>query len=350
MSRPRDRASAEGLLPGMEARQWKSDLDKFTYRYHPTGGKPINLGTDKNEALQRVLDMNKAGGSAHGTLQWLWTQYQKSKRWVNLSEGTQNDYGYAWKQLDKVFGAMQARSIKPPMVARYVHIHRADTPRRANIERTLLANILKHGILVGVCDSDPTVDVQPHTTEASTVLPSALAIERFAKWLNDGQSGQRKVLSCAMRFAALGGSRQVEFLQVTWAQVDYAAGVIRLIRAKQKGKKKDQVVDLIRISPALGQLLNEIKALDRDCPYLFPTEDNNAYTAGNFKTFWGRCIKEAIKAKVIAANDRFNFHSLRRFYATTHKATHGALPDLHANPAITARVYDGTKQVERKAL
>lgn len=65
MSRPRDRASTSGLLPLMEARPWK-DGKTVTYRYHPIGGKPINLGTDLPKALQKVLNLNGQGdGLAH---------------------------------------------------------------------------------------------------------------------------------------------------------------------------------------------------------------------------------------------------------------------------------------------
>ena len=59
MGRKRDRASGFGLLPRMEARPHKGS-DKVTYRYHPMGGKPINLGQDKRAAIQKVLDMVKA--------------------------------------------------------------------------------------------------------------------------------------------------------------------------------------------------------------------------------------------------------------------------------------------------
>lgn len=56
MTRPRDRASAAGLLPRMEARPWR-DGKTTTYRYHVADGKPINLGTDRAEALRRVLEL-----------------------------------------------------------------------------------------------------------------------------------------------------------------------------------------------------------------------------------------------------------------------------------------------------
>ncbi|MFL9928036.1 phage integrase Arm DNA-binding domain-containing protein [Paraburkholderia sp. RL18-103-BIB-C] len=41
----------DGLLPRMEARQTKAG---FTYRYHPVGGKPINLGSDRVKAIRKV--------------------------------------------------------------------------------------------------------------------------------------------------------------------------------------------------------------------------------------------------------------------------------------------------------
>jgi hypothetical protein len=53
MSRPRDRKSSMGLLLRMEAIPRKSGV---TYRYHPVGGKPINLGHDKEAAIRKVLD------------------------------------------------------------------------------------------------------------------------------------------------------------------------------------------------------------------------------------------------------------------------------------------------------
>lgn len=48
----KDRASAKGLLPLMEARPW-ADGKTVTYRYHPIGAKPINLGTDRALAIKR---------------------------------------------------------------------------------------------------------------------------------------------------------------------------------------------------------------------------------------------------------------------------------------------------------
>ncbi|WP_235995974.1 MULTISPECIES: hypothetical protein [Burkholderia] len=56
-------------------------------------------------------------------------------------------------------------------------------------------------------------------------------------------------------------------------------------------------------------------------------------------------LNEAIEEKVFAG--RSTVHDMRAYYATQHKDKRGALPDLHANPATTARVYDRNKIVKR---
>src|SRR4051794_31665872 len=113
MARTRDRESAKGLLPRMEARPW-SNGKTITYRYHPAAplpgqakAKPINLGTDLHAALQKVLDLN-GQSDGHGSLTWVWERYKLSKKWLRLTDGTRADYKGAWKQLAKTFGRMQA--------------------------------------------------------------------------------------------------------------------------------------------------------------------------------------------------------------------------------------------------
>jgi integrase len=347
MGRARDRSSAEGLLPRMEARPW-SDGKTVSYRYHPAGGRPMALGTDRDAALRRVLDLN-GQSDRHGTLGWVWEQWLAGARWQRLAAGTQADYRLAWKQIDKRLGHLQAAAITAPMVARYVHVERAGSPRRADIEKALMSNLFKHAIRLGVGTTNPTVGVEPHGSEASDVMPQTLVLKAFLDWL-EPQTPQRKVLAYAAEFASLVGSRQVEFLDLSWTQVDRAAGVIRLKRAKQRGKKRGEVIEVVKIQPRLAALLDQIAALNRDCLYLFPNEDNNAYSARGFKTLWQRCVKAAIAAKVMRAEDRFNFHALRRYYATMHKAATGSLPDLHANRDVTARVYDASREVGRSSL
>ena len=130
--------------------------------------------------------------------------------------------------------------------------------------------------------------------------------------------------------------------------------MVRTKRAKQRGKKRGEVIELVTITPALQTLIDRLKAVRNqrgvDCLYVFPSRGNNAYTDRGFKTLWQRCVRKAIEENVMTSEDRFTFHDLRAHYTTVHKASTGQLPDLHANPATTARVYDRTKVITRTAL
>jgi integrase len=92
-----------------------------------------------------------------------------------------------------------------------------------------------------------------------------------------------------------------------------------------------------------------LKTLRRDgCEYLFPSRTGAPYTESGFKSMFSRAMKAAVAEKIIT--QRFTFHDLRAHYATQHKRKTGALPDLHADPGTTARVYERSQEARRKAL
>jgi integrase len=348
MSRPRDRSSGLGLLPRMEARPGKRGT---SYRYKPVDGPPIYLGTDKNAAIRAVLDLN--GATPHlGTLRWVWESYSQSRRFLRLAEATRVDYAQCWLQLDRVLGHLPIAAIDGPIVARFVYEERAGAPIRANREKSLLSNLFAHGITLGVCKDNPARLVRPNEEEPRTVAPDPLVLARFLRWVLQ-QSPQRRIVGLAAKFASLEGSRKVEFLPLAWPQVDVAAGVVRMRRAKQRGTRRELVVDEVVITPALQACLDELRACrpaKRESLAVFPQRNGNAYTARGFKTLWQRIVAAAIAAGVISQADRFTFHDLRAFYSTEHKRRHGTLPDLHKNPATTASIYDRSTTVRRSAL
>jgi integrase len=122
--------------------------------------------------------------------------------------------------------------------------------------------------------------------------------------------------------------------------------------AKQRGKKREQIVEIVKIGPELDALLTRLEAVrpERECLYVFPTRDGNQYTDHGFKTLWQRCVLEAIEKEILSTETRFTFHDLRAYYASKHKRDRGVLPDLHANPETTARVYDRNKEVGRDSF
>jgi integrase len=337
---------SNGLLPGMEARPW-ADGKTTTYRYHAAGAKPVNLGTDYDVAIRKVLDLRGLGVD-HGTMVWLWRHFKEhSRRWKRLAPGTQADYETAWKAIDPHLGRDRADSITSTRVARYVHLDRAKAPRRADIEKALLSNLFKHGILVGACSINPTIGVEPQGAEPKRVMPSEPAIHAFVKWLGT-QGVQRQRIALMAEYASLAGNRRCEFLHLARPQIDFKAGVVRTFRAKQRGRT---VVEVVTISPALeGVLRRALALIDEDNTTVFPTQNGGLYTDHGWKSMWQRCMREAIKAGVLTVEQRFNFHALRRYYNTMHKAQFGDHANLHRNKAITAQVYDGTVEERRNAL
>ncbi|MGL4638235.1 MAG: tyrosine-type recombinase/integrase [Shewanella sp.] len=340
MPRPRDRFTGIGLLPYMQARPNKDG--SVTYRLLVLG-KYINLGRDKNAAIQRAAETLGLSGD-EGTLGQFWREYRASAAFTSLSESSQKDYDKCWRHIEPVLGHCSATALRTPDFARYVHDERADHPTRANHERAVLVNIYQQAIRAGRAEHNPVKPVPPHRLKpnARNVVQSELA--PFVAWLYQ-QDGARKMMALMAEFAALCGNRAVEVRTLTWPQI--SADAVRVRRAKQRDR---EIFDLVEMSPSLAQLIQKLRELPRaqDCLYVFANRDGNPYTEGSFSALWQRVMNQAMAAGVV--KQRFTFHNLRAHYATQHKASLGSLPDLHQNPAITARIYDRNLEVKRRAL
>lgn len=325
----------------MEARPWKDGVT-VTYRYLPAGGSWIGLGTDKNLALRKVLDLN-GNNSDRGSIAELWRIYKESPEWAELSDATRDDYEQCWTQLKKRFENATAPAITPQVMARYLRKERASAPVRANREAALMSNLMNVAVERGDILANPCKQVRRNKERPRPEAPEPETLVAFLEWARK-RPGQAQVLAGAAEFAALSGNRKIEFIGLHWPQV---SDVVRMIRAKQRGR---QTVEILGISEALESLLHRMRALAKDDKVgaVFPTINGNAYTASGFKGMWNKLVIAAMKEKAI--DKRFTFHDLRAYYVTQHKALRGALPDLHANPGTTARVYDRTKEVKRRAL
>lgn len=335
----------DGLLPRMEAIKLKKGI---SYRYHPVGKKPISLGHDKVAAVRKVLDMLGVSGDL-GTIGKLWEQFQETDQWKGYAEAGKTSYTQCSIQLLRVFKNVRAADIEAPDVARYLRKERQSAPVRANREVALLSNLIGLAIEQGEAKRNPCREVRRNQEQPRTEAPDPKEFAAFIAWVS-AKGGQKAVIGMAAEYAALAGNRKVEFLDLAWPQVDRAAGEIRTKRAKQRGKKRGEVIEIIEITPRLAELLDRLEALRtaRDCLYVFRNRFGNAYTDSGFKGNWGKLVKEALKAKVITRS--FTFHDLRAYYVTQHKFERGSLPDMHANPATTARIYDRNKTVNRKGL
>jgi len=328
----------------MEARPRKDGTT--AYRYHPRGGRPVALGDDKLLAIRRVLDM-LAQGDDIGTVSRLWQQYQDTPGWRDLSPRTRADYTVYSVPLLKVFGNMAAADITAPMVARYLRVERGKAPTRANREVSLLGNLIGLAIERGECERNPCRggQVARNKERPRTTLPARGDIAALAAYAQT-LGAQQRVIVMAAEFAALTGARQVEMLRLHWPQ--FGADEVRLRRAKQRmGSEK---VERIAVSPALLALRARLQAVAHE-PTLgavFPTAGGNPYGSSGFASMWGKLVRGALEAGVIAR--RFTFHDLRAHYATQHQLTTGRTADMHASDATTKRVYERSREARRDAL
>lgn len=336
----RDRVSAKGLLPRMEARLW-ADGKTVSYRYHPVGGKPMALGTDRQAAIQKVLDLSCKSGDA-GTVKELWRLYQLTDDWKGLAAATRADYEQCSGPLLKTFGPARASMIRPTDINRYLRVERKDAPVRANREAALLSNLFNLAVSRGDLDLNPCKQVRRNKEQPRSEAPETATLAAFVAWLEQS-GGQRRVIAQMAEFTAYGGSRRIEFRRITWPQIDRAGGVIRVQRAKQRGVV---VWEKIAIGPQMEDLLERIAKGKSE--YVFCNRFGNPYSDRGFQANWGRWMGEALELKII--DRRFTFHDLRAYYVTTHKEARGTHPDLHKNPATTARIYDRRKESNRGAL
>lgn len=338
----RDRQSASGLLPRMEARPRKDGLT--TYRYQTIDRKAINLGTDKQAAIRKVLDM-LGRAPDEGTVKSLWRLYQESTGWERLKPDTQRDYLQCSKPLLAVFGDVAANSIRPADIHRYLRVERADAPVRANRESSLLSNLLNVAVERGELDINPCKQIRRNQEMPRRVEPELDQIQALVKFAYE-KGGQWPVIVMAAEFASLAGPRQVEFLPITWPFISNTE--IRIKRAKQR-KGAPEIVDKVEISPAMAELIERLKlSRKNDCQTVFANRHGNPYTRSGFKGMWGKLMKAATEAKAISQH--FTFHDLRAYYATQHKAQTGNQANLHKNPATTARIYERSTEAKRRSL
>jgi len=343
--RKRERRHSFGLPDRVYPFVWK-DGKTVTYRFIPPSGKSVNLGTDKNAAILAYGRL-MSDGEHVGAIKTLWDLYKMSPYWARLSDTTKDDYEQCSKKFLPVFGHVHVAAITPADIARYLREERSEAPVRANREVSVISSIMSLAIENGLINANPCRDIKRNYEEPVSHVPQSDTLNKFAAWLQN-ESPQRRIIGMAAEYSSLTGSRQVEFLQLQWDQVEDT--VIRLKRGKQRKAKRNKIVDVIQITPHLRALLDRLKAACSDSLYVFPNRYKHHYTAAGFKTMWSRCREKAITDGIITPEEKFTFHQLRAYYVTRFKSDSGLLPDIHANPATTASIYDRNKEVPRSAL
>lgn len=69
----------------MKARSWRNGCT-ISDRFHAVKAKPVNLGTDREAAIRKVLDMN---GNSYdlGSFNQLWRLWLETRQYSELADG-----------------------------------------------------------------------------------------------------------------------------------------------------------------------------------------------------------------------------------------------------------------------
>jgi hypothetical protein len=263
MNRPRDRASAAGLLPRMEARPRKDGLT--TYRYHPSAASRSPWAPTRRGDPQGAGHERPRWRRGHGRQPL--APVQESPGYKRLAASTQRLYGELWDSLAKGWEKGAVAAIRPADVARWLRVARADAPIVANREVAVLSNLFNLAVERGDIERNPCREVRRNPEEAAHAPGREVRARcRSSTWaLKRGDSAT--VIVSMAEFAALTGNRRAEFRTLHWPQVDEE--MIRLTRAKQRGNREKR--ELVAVSEALKTVLARMKA------------------AGDDTTPWDRC-------------------------------------------------------------
>lgn len=326
-----------GLLPRMDAR--KRAKGGYTYRYLTYDRKYINLGHDRNEAIRKVLEMERRAPTT-GTVQELVTTYLESATFAELSKRTQDDYLRHSKEVLRVFGTVQVDDITPQHIARYLRKERKDAPVQANREMAFFSSCFQEGIEQGLADTNPCREVRRNTERPRSRLPTDEEIESFLGIAKRRGAGS-ELIGFMGQFAALTGRRRAEFLGLrkdafTDEGIPFTYAKARADEPTKRG--------LIEWTPELRHLIREIGGVKRPgkqpaplSVFVFANRRGQAYTESGFKAMWAKIMKDWLDED--KSRERFTFHDLRAYYVT-HMVEGKKDPETHSNPATTRRVYD----------
>ena len=124
----------------------------------------------------------------------------------------------------------------------------------------------------------------------------------------------------------LTGCRKTEILSLTWKEVDFENGCLRLKDSKT-GQK------IVLIGAAVLEILNNLPRID-DCPYVLPAQKGSGYYVGLPKA-WARI-------RIRAGLDDVRIHDLRHSFASAAVGAGLGLQVIgkllgHSDPKTTAQ-------------
>jgi integrase len=296
------------------------------YRYHPLGGKPVQLGSDLGAALVKYASLIGHAWSLR-TLGDAIDRYRAEVLPLKKAKQTRDEEGKSLDRLKKAFGHFLPDNLTAPHCYAYMDARRGKDGERvlvaARHEMALLRHVFSSAIEWGIASMNPVVPVK---------LPKRSGKRRKVQmeWVEQLRALASPRMRVAIDLAIMVGQRRADTLKLKWSDVS-ADGIY-----VKQGKTEAEL--LIAHSADLDELLDRAKALTPDIPreYILRKANGKPYTADGFSSNWQRLRRKYLKA----GGEPFTFHDLRSVSADGAETVEEAQKRLgHASADTTRRFY-----------
>lgn len=300
-------------------------------------------------------------GAVRGTIAWLCEGYHASPWFSELAVTTKRDYEYCRDvtlglatNIGKPFGQLEAQRVATHHIQRLVDRLRADgTPTKANKFLRYIRLVFRWGVDYGMVPKNPAHGVRaakehPRQREVSHTTYNALldfAQERGARPARSVGS-VAPYLWLVMELSYLCRLRGIETITLTEANA--TTDGIRTNR--RKGSRDNVVAWTPRLRAAWDAALTQRQAVlarTKRPEFLVPAqralflaEGGEPLSKSGLDTAWQRMVRAAIDAGVIAADDRFSLHDLKRKGGTDTPGTRAEKQDALGVTEAMMDIYD----------
>jgi len=254
----------------------------------------INLGKTEKEMYRAYADMEAENS---GIMSAVIERY-RAEILISKAEKTQASQNKQLDRLNRAFGKMQPRHIRPTHIAEYHDLVGATAPYQANRELALLKHVLKCAVRWGHIDKNPGREVERHTEHARTryvTHAEYAAVYAIAPtWVQ-----------IIMDLSYITGQRRVDILSLQRNQITDDG---LLITQSKTGKKL-----LIEWTPdlraAIARALTELHENGISSIYVICDKKGQCRVDAAFTSAWTRLMDAAIERELIT--EKFQFRDLR---------------------------------------
>ncbi|MGY3265855.1 site-specific integrase [Lysobacter sp. HA35] len=331
------------------------------YRFVQSEGKPARETLAGPAAKLSDLHAMIEPQELAGTVEWLSKQYHASAKFAKLAKSTQDDYEYSRDVAlgikttsGTTFGKLEAKRLAAAHIQRIVdRLDNEGTPTKANKVLRYLRLLFRWGVNRGLCPHNPAQGVEAAQERKKRRLPPTdvyTALLRFAQERGalkaHTEGSVAPYLWLVMELGYMCRLRGIETVTLT-----LAAETPEGIQTNRRKRSRDSLVQwnprlraawdaAVALRQATLTRLKRPEMLRLEDRALFLSQGGEPLSKSGLDTAWQRLIKLAIEKDVIAPEQRFGLHDLKRKGGTEAAGSKGERQDALGVSDAMMKVYD----------